>query len=332
VPELPEVEVVRRGLVSWMRGRTITAVEVVDPRSIRRHALGAEDFAGNLEGARVLDVVRRGKFLWMPLADTPAPTPGPVGGRPHCPAPDAAGATASVALMAHLGMSGQLLMQDAGVPDEKHLKVRLRLSPADGMPEQLRFVDQRIFGGLFLTSLLPTADGGPGGLAETPLPLIAEEASHIARDPLDPYFSFDNFYRRLRARKTGLKRALLDQGLVSGIGNIYADEALWRARLHYARPTDTLRRAEALRVLDAAREVMTDALAAGGTSFDSLYVNVNGASGYFDRSLNAYGREGQECKRCAAAGLISTLRRDQFMNRSSYTCPVCQPRPRNGRW
>ncbi|MCU1532794.1 MAG: mutM [Arthrobacter sp.] len=327
MPELPEVEVVRRGLVSWVRGRTITAVEVVDPRSIRRHALGPEDFAGNLEGARVLDVVRRGKFLWMPLADTPAPSgnAGPVGAR-------LPGSRGSVALMAHLGMSGQLLLQDAGVPDEKHLKVRLRLSPADSMPEQLRFVDQRIFGGLFLTSLLPTSDGGPGGLAETPLPLIAEEASHIARDPLDPYFSFDDFYRRLRARKTGLKRALLDQGLVSGIGNIYADEALWKARLHYARPTDTLRRAEALRVLDAAREVMTDALAAGGTSFDSLYVNVNGASGYFDRSLNAYGREGQECKRCAAAGLVSTLRREQFMNRSSYTCPVCQPRPRNGRW
>jgi formamidopyrimidine-DNA glycosylase len=234
--------------------------------------------------------------------------------------------------MAHLGMSGQLLMQDPGVPDEKHLKVRLRLSPAEGMPEQLRFVDQRIFGGLFLTSLIPTDDGGPGGLAETPLPLIAEEASHIARDPLDPYFSFEGFYRRLRARKTGLKRALLDQGLVSGIGNIYADEALWKARLHYARPTDTLRRADALRVLDAAREVMTDALAAGGTSFDSLYVNVNGASGYFDRSLNAYGREGLECKRCAAAGRVSRLLREQFMNRSSYTCPVCQPRPRNGRW
>jgi formamidopyrimidine-DNA glycosylase len=315
LPELPEVEVVRRGLVSWVRGRTITAVDVLDPRSLRRHALGPEDFAGNLEGARVLDVVRRGKFLWMPLADTP--------GHPGPPA---------VALMAHLGMSGQLLMQDPGVPDEKHLKVRLRLSQAEDMPEQLRFVDQRIFGGLFITALVPTDDGGPGGLAETPLPLIAEEASHIARDPLDPYFSFDTFYRRLRARKTGLKRALLDQGLVSGIGNIYADEALWKARLHYARPTDTLRRAEALRVLDAAREVMTDALAAGGTSFDSLYVNVNGASGYFDRSLNAYGREGQECKRCAAAGLVSIMRREQFMNRSSFTCPVCQPRPRNGRW
>ncbi|HSO16705.1 MAG TPA: bifunctional DNA-formamidopyrimidine glycosylase/DNA-(apurinic or apyrimidinic site) lyase [Arthrobacter sp.] len=327
MPELPEVEVVRRGLVSWVRGRTITAVEVVDPRSVRRHALGPEDFAGNLEGARVLDVVRRGKFLWMPLADTLADAPAADGGV------GAAGSSMpAVALMAHLGMSGQLLMQDAAAADEKHLKVRLRLSPADGMPEQLRFVDQRIFGGLFLTSLIPTSDGGPGGLAETPLPLIAEEASHIARDPLDPCFSFDEFYRRLRTRKTGLKRALLDQGLVSGIGNIYADEALWAARLHFARPTDTLRRAEAERVLDAARQVMTDALAAGGTSFDALYVNVNGASGYFDRSLNAYGREGKACSRCAQAGLVSILRRDQFMNRSSYTCPVCQPRPRNGRW
>ncbi len=314
----------RRGLVSWVRGRTIDAVEVLDPRSIRRHALGAEDFAGNLEGATVGDVVRRGKFLWLPLLDTgrgdqPPGSPGQPG-RPE------------VALMAHLGMSGQLLMQDRDVPDEKHLKVRFRLSPRDGMPEQLRFVDQRIFGGLFVTAMVPTDDGGPGGLAESPLPLIAEEASHIARDPLDPAFSFDLFYRRLRKRKTGLKRALLDQGLVSGIGNIYADEALWRARLHYARPTDTLRRAEAERVLASARDVMLDALAAGGTSFDSLYVNVNGASGYFDRSLNAYGREGQPCKRCAAAGIHAFIRREQFMNRSSHTCPVCQPRPRNGRW
>ena len=324
MPELPEVEVVRRGLVSWVRGRTITSVDVLDPRSIRRHALGAQDFAGNLEGARVLDVVRRGKFLWLPLEEAgPVQPEGAVAG---------GGSRPAVALMAHLGMSGQLLMQDAGVPDEKHLKIRLRLSPADGMPEQLRFVDQRIFGGLFVTSLIPTSDGGPGGLGELPAPVIAEEAAHIARDPLDPHFSFESFYRRLRIRKTGLKRALLDQGLVSGIGNIYADEALWRARLHYARPTDTLRRAEALRVLEAAREVMLDALAAGGTSFDSLYVNVNGASGYFDRSLNAYGRENQECKRCAAAGIVSLMKREQFMNRSSYTCPVCQPRPRNGRW
>nr|WP_217509067.1 bifunctional DNA-formamidopyrimidine glycosylase/DNA-(apurinic or apyrimidinic site) lyase [Pseudarthrobacter sp. C4D7] len=318
---MPEVEVVRRGLVNWVRGRTITTVDVLDPRSIRRHALGTADFIGNLEGATVSDVVRRGKFLWMPLTDN-APRPDNQQGGP---VPD-------VALMAHLGMSGQLLMQDSGVPDEKHLKVRLRLSPRPGMPDQLRFVDQRIFGGLFVTALVPTDDGGPGGLAESPLPLIAAEAAHIARDPLDPSFSFDLFYQRLRKRRTGLKRALLDQGLVSGIGNIYADEALWRARLHFARATDTLRRGEAQRVLDSAREVMLDALAAGGTSFDSLYVNVNGASGYFDRSLNAYGRQGEPCRRCAEAGIHAVIRRDQFMNRSSHTCPVCQPRPRNGRW
>ena len=315
MPELPEVEVVRRGLVSWVRGRTITAVEVLDPRSLRRHALGPEDFKGNLQGTTVVDVVRRGKFLWMPLNETLG----------------AAGAP-PVALMAHLGMSGQLLMQDNDVPDEKHLKVRLRLSPVDGMPEQLRFVDQRIFGGLFVTGMVPTDDGGPGGQSESSVALIAEEASHIARDPLDPAFSFDLFYSRMRKRKTGLKRAMLDQGLVSGIGNIYADEALWRAKLHYARPTDTMRRGDAERLITSAREVMLDALAAGGTSFDSLYVNVNGASGYFDRSLNAYGREGKPCGRCAAVGINSTVRREQFMNRSSYTCPVCQPRPRNGRW
>ncbi len=363
MPELPEVEVVRRGLARWAAGRTITAVEVLDPRSVRRHSLGVEDFRGNLLGARILDVVRRGKFLWMPLADDDG---------------DPAGGHAShTALMAHLGMSGQLLMQDPGQPDEKHLKVRLTLSPAEGAPDELRFVDQRIFGGLFVTSLVPTADGLPGGQSDgrvnlceldcsactdcnassacvvdihdaTPaccnqqtgsraksypgLPLIAAEAAHIGRDPLDPAFSMDAFYRRLRARKTGLKRALLDQSLVSGIGNIYADEALWAAKLHYARPTDTLRRAEAERVIQASRDVMLRALEAGGTSFDSLYVNVNGASGYFERALNAYGREGEPCPRCAALGLDARIRRDTFMNRSSYTCPVCQPRPRNGRW
>ncbi|WP_159702293.1 bifunctional DNA-formamidopyrimidine glycosylase/DNA-(apurinic or apyrimidinic site) lyase [Arthrobacter sp. 18067] len=319
MPELPEVEVVRRGLARWVRGRSITGVEVIDPRSIRRHALGTEDFIGNLEHATVLDVVRRGKFLWMPLAMN----------TPHDATPED---LPKVALMAHLGMSGQLLMQDPAVPDEKHLKVRIKLSPVESMPEQLRFVDQRIFGGLFVTALVPTSDGGPGGLGETPLPEIAEEASHIARDPLDPYFSFDAFYRKIKNRKTGIKRALLDQSVISGIGNIYADEALWRARLHYARATDTMRRADAERLVEAVKDVMNAALAAGGTSFDSLYVNVNGDSGYFARSLNAYGRAGELCGRCEAIGLHSIMKREQFMNRSSYTCPVCQPRPRNGRW
>ena len=316
MPELPEVEVVRRGLATWVAGRSIESVEIRDPRSLRRHLLGAEDFRGQLEGATVVDAVRRGKFLWLPLSDTTADD----GGSPH------------TALLAHLGMSGQLLVEDPGQPDEKHLKVRVTLSPAPGLPDELRFVDQRIFGGLAVVPLVPTYDGGPGGHGARPLPLIAADAKHIARDPLDPFFSAEAFHARLHTRRTGLKRALLDQTLVSGIGNIYADEALWAARLHYARPTDTLRRTETLRLVDAVRDVMTRALDAGGTSFDSLYVNVNGASGYFDRSLSAYGRAGQPCVRCAEDGRTSIMVRESFMNRSSYRCPYCQRPPRNARW
>lgn len=332
MPELPEVEVVRRGLARWVVGRTIDDVDVLDVRSIRRHGLGVEDFSGNLVGARVQDVVRRGKFLWMPLAP-----PAETGATDSVAVP---GGAAPVALMAHLGMSGQLLVKDAGSPEEKHLRVRLTLSAADDpdagpLPQELRFVDQRIFGGLFVASMMSTLDGHPGGLGESPLPLIPVEASHIARDPLDPAFSFDDFFSKLRRRKTGIKRALLDQGLISGIGNIYADEALWAAKVHYARPTDVMRRADASRLIDACRDVMLRALDAGGTSFDSLYVNVNGSSGYFERSLNAYGREGEPCTRCAGDPLydgVSLIRREMFMNRSSFSCPRCQPKPRNGRW
>lgn len=316
MPELPEVEVVRRGLQRWVAGRRITDVEVLDPRSIRRHSLGVEDFRGQLLGTRVDSVVRRGKFLWLPLSDPELPVPSP-----------------GVALMAHLGMSGQLVLQGAEQPVEKHLRVRLRLSGDE--PTELRFIDQRIFGGLFVTSLVPTADGLPGGQAGEDVlaePLIAAEAAHIARDPLDPAFSLTAFRQALKRRKTGLKRALLDQSLISGIGNIYADEALWASKLHYARATENLRGAEVELLIENARAVMQAALAAGGTSFDSLYVNVNGASGYFERSLNAYGREGEPCRRCEQLGLATLIRRDTFMNRSSYFCPHCQPTPRNGHW
>lgn len=319
MPELPEVEVVRRGLAAWVAGRSIESVRVLDPRSVRRHLLGPQDFAGQLEGALVLDAVRRGKYLWMPLA-------GP-DDQPACPE-----YVPHTALLAHLGMSGQLLVEDAGQPVEKHLKVRLSLSEADGMPGELRFVDQRIFGGLAVVPLVPTHDGGPGGRSESPRPLVPAEVAHIARDPLDPLFDVAQFHARLRSRRTGIKRALLDQGLVSGIGNIYADEALWGAGLHYARPTDTLRRPETARLVGAVRDVMDRALEAGGTSFDSLYVNVNGASGYFSRSLDAYGRAGQPCRRCAAEGRAGVIVREQFMNRSSYRCTRCQPVPRNARW
>jgi formamidopyrimidine-DNA glycosylase len=280
VPELPEVETVRRGLDRWVSGRTITAVEVHHPRAIRRHTPGAEDFAGQLVGRTVTGVRRRGKYLWLPLDD-------------------------GAALWGHLGMSGQLLMQTDSAPDERHLRVRMRFS--DDGPE-LRFVDQRTFGGLAVS---------PGGA------VLPGELAHIARDPLDESFVDDHFIAALRRRQTAVKRALLDQTLISGVGNIYADEALWRVRLHWARQTRALSRTRVRDLLDQVRVVLEEAIGAGGTSFDALYVNVNGESGYFERALAVYGRAGQPCLRCGAL-----VRREPFMNRSAYSCPRCQPRPR----
>jgi formamidopyrimidine-DNA glycosylase len=300
MPELPEVEVVRRGLARWVIGTTVSSVEVRHPRPLRRHLAGAEDFAARLAGVKLTDAVRRGKFLWLTL-------------------------DSGEALLAHLGMSGQLVLTAPDAPPEPHLRVRLELTGGTG--HQLRFVDQRMFGGLAVVPLTPTPDGLPGGLGVLPEPVLPVPVAHIARDVLDPHLDEADLIARVRRRRTGIKRALLDQGLVSGIGNIYADEALWRARLHYARPTETLTRPALTTLLAATREVMTEALAAGGTSFDSLYVDVNGSSGYFERSLAVYGREGEPCPRCG-----TLVRRDVFMNRSSFTCPRCQPRPRRGRW
>ncbi|MFE9745612.1 bifunctional DNA-formamidopyrimidine glycosylase/DNA-(apurinic or apyrimidinic site) lyase [Saccharothrix saharensis] len=284
MPELPEVEVVRRGLHEHVAGRTVDSVEVLHPRAIRRHLPGAADFAVRLTGQRLEAARRRGKYLWVDLS----------GGD---------------AMLAHLGMSGQMLVQPVDAPDEKHLRVRVRF--ADGGPE-LRFVDQRTFGGLALAEIVEV-DG-----ARLPRPV-----AHIARDPMDPAFDPDAAVAALRRRRTEVKRALLDQTLVSGVGNIYADEALWRARLHGLRPADKLTRAKAAELLAHATQVMLEALGEGGTSFDALYVNVNGQSGYFDRSLAVYGRENEPCRRCGTA-----VRREPFMNRSSYSCPRCQPRPR----
>lgn len=309
MPELPEVEVVRRGLESWVAGRGVEGVRVLDTRSVRRHTGGAEDFSATLAGTSIVETVRRGKFLWMPLL----------------------GLRVSTALVAHLGMSGQLLVEEADAADEKHLKVLLELEASPGKPGQLRFIDQRIFGGMFLSPMVPTGDGGPGGLGSAQA-LLPVAAAHIARDVLDPVFDVELFHRRLRARRTNIKRAILDQNLISGVGNIYADEALWEARMHYARPTDTMRRPDSIRLVEALRSIMARALEAGGTSFDKLYVNVNGASGYFSRSLNAYGRNGEPCRRCGTGGVASLIRRDPFMGRSSYTCPTCQRAPRNARW
>ncbi|MEV6981022.1 bifunctional DNA-formamidopyrimidine glycosylase/DNA-(apurinic or apyrimidinic site) lyase [Sphaerisporangium sp. NPDC051017] len=288
MPELPEVEVVRRGLSRWVAGRTIVEAEVLHARAIRRHVPGAAEFAGRLAGRTLLSAERRGKYLWMPLGEA---------GRPG---------EAVDSLLAHLGMSGQLLVVDPGSPVEKHLRVRLSFD--DGGPE-LRFVDQRTFGHLLVAPLVPLA-------RSVPEPIV-----HIAADPLEDAFDDDAFARKLAVRQTEIKRALLDQSLISGVGNIYADEALWRVRLHGGTPTRALGARKAAELLAAVREVMGEALGQGGTSFDSLYVNVNGESGYFDRSLNVYGREGEPCGRCGAPVL-----REAFMNRSSYSCPRCQPR------
>jgi formamidopyrimidine-DNA glycosylase len=283
VPELPEVEVVRQGLERHVAGRTIDKVTVLHPRAVRRHLAGVTDFTDALAGGTVAGARRRGKYLWLPVGED--------------------------ALLAHLGMSGQLLVGDPARPPSPH--VRAVFTFTDDGPD-LRFTDQRTFGHLLFV---------PGG-ADLPGPI-----AHIAPDPLEPAFDEAEFALALRRRRTGIKRALLDQSLISGVGNIYADEALWRARLHWARATDTLNRPEIARLVAAVREVMTTALAAGGTSFDRLYVNVNGESGYFDRSLAVYGQAGRPCPRCE-----TPVRRDPFMNRSAYTCPRCQPRPRHGRW
>jgi len=290
VPELPEVETVRDGLARHVVGRTVGSVTVLHPRPVRRDPRGPAGFAAALTGRRFEGARRRGKYLWLPLDNDDA-------------------------LLGHLGMSGQLLVQEPGTPDEPHLRVRITLG--DGRPTdvssapghlELRFVDQRMFGGLSIS------EGG----AELP-----PEIAHIARDPFDPLFDDDAFVARVRRRTAGIKRLLLDQTLVSGVGNIYADEALWRAQVHGDRAGERLRPVDVRRVLAEARAVMAAALVEGGTSFDSLYVNVNGRSGYFDRSLHAYGREGEACDRCG-----TPIRRVEFMNRSSFFCPRCQPVPR----
>ncbi|MET8679453.1 bifunctional DNA-formamidopyrimidine glycosylase/DNA-(apurinic or apyrimidinic site) lyase [Streptomyces sp. NPDC004647] len=293
MPELPEVEVVRRGLEQWVSGRTITSVEVRHARAIRRHLAGPADFADRLIGRTFGPAHRRGKYLWLPVEDT------------------------GTSVLGHLGMSGQLLVQPAGAPEEPHLRIRVqftdtRTPEAGGLGgTELRFVDQRTFGGLSLHTQVP---GEPDGLPDA--------IAHIARDPLDPVFDEDAFHAALRRRRTTVKRALLDQSLISGVGNIYADEALWRSKLHYERPTATVTRPRSVELLGHIRDVLNEALAVGGTSFDSLYVNVNGESGYFDRSLDAYGREDEPCRRCG-----TPIRRRPWMNRSSYYCPRCQRPP-----
>ena len=321
MPELPEVEVVRAGLEPAVTGALVTSVTVFDERSLRRHTGPGEDFVDRLEGRTVLSAERRGKFLWLPLG---AQARSAGSGQAHSTGTGQARSTGSgqahstgsgqatgaEALVVHLGMSGQVLLRDRAT-DDRLTRIRLDLEhPAHG-PLRLNFVDQRIFGSMAIDAMLATPDAAVG--------LVPSQVAHIARDPLDPLFDDRLFLARLARRNTGVKRALLDQTLLSGVGNIYADEALWAARIHYDQPTSTLSRARAKLLLAEVRLVLAKALGEGGTSFDAQYVNVNGASGYFSHSLNAYGQQGKPCPRCGRP-----IVRESFMNRGSHFCPFCQ--------
>ena len=349
MPELPEVETVRAGLADHSLGRPVQAVLVVDARSLRRHLPGPAQFEAALTGRTLRGAYRRGKYLWLTLSE-----------------PD--GALANEALVVHLGMSGQLLVRDEPGDDSgsdsgndsearaafdeqpRHLRVALELGPAEARPEEtsegegrtgqrLLFVDQRIFGGMFLSPLVPdvpaavaTNEVAPDEMGQSEVPehfLVPEAVKHIARDPLHEFFDPVAVRRKFLRTSSGIKKVLLDQSVISGVGNIYADEALWRARLHYAKPARTLSAAQTRDLLAAVTDVLRESLAAGGTSFDALYVNVLGESGYFERSLNAYGRAGEPCHRCAEAGRTSLMVREPFQNRSSYRCPHCQRAPRS---
>ncbi len=319
MPELPEVEVVRAGLEPAVSGARVLHVDVVDDRALTRHDGPAEDFADRLTGRTIAAAVRRGKFMWFPLRPERADD------RPE-------------ALVAHLGMSGQILL-GRGREAARHRRILIDVQPAgtdrDGAPEppvELEFVDQRTFGSMAIDAMVPTVDAAPAGHAgavderEPDAPWrrsIPTQVSHIARDPLDPAFDDDRFVAMARKRSSGIKRVLLDQGVVSGIGNIYADESLWAARLHFDRPAERLPRADLHRLLAEVRSVLARALEDGGTSFDAQYVNVNGQSGYFSQRLAVYGQQGEPCPRCG-----TTIVREAFMNRSSHRCPVCQPAPR----
>ena len=348
MPELPEVETVRAGIADHSLGRPVRAVRVVDARSLRRHLPGPAHFEAALTGRTLRGAYRRGKYLWLTLSE-------------------ADGTLADEALVVHLGMSGQLLVRDepggesgsdSGSDSEaraafdeqpRHLRVALELGTAGATGgaastnrastdrtsagQRLLFVDQRIFGGMFLSPLVPdvpaavAGEMAPGEVSERFL--VPEAVKHIARDPLDEFFDPAAVRRKFLRTSSGIKKVLLDQSVISGVGNIYADEALWRARLHYAKPARTLSAAQTRELLEAVTQVLRESLAAGGTSFDALYVNVLGESGYFERSLNAYGRAGEPCLRCAEAGRTSLMVREPFQNRSSYRCPHCQRAPRS---
>ena len=360
MPELPEVETVRAGLADHSLGRPVQAVRVLDARSLRRHLPGPAHFEAALTGRTLRGAYRRGKYLWLTLSE-------PDGALADEALVVHLGMSGQLLVRDEPGDDSG---SDSGNDSEaraafdaepRHLRVALELGPVGATSatgatggaastnrastnrastnrastgQRLLFVDQRIFGGMFLSPLVPdvpaavaTNKAAPGEVPEHFL--VPEAVKHIARDPLDEFFDPAAVHRKFLRTSSGIKKVLLDQSVISGVGNIYADEALWRARLHYAKPARTLSAAQTRELLEAVTQVLRESLAAGGTSFDALYVNVLGESGYFERSLNAYGRAGEPCHRCAEAGRTSLMVREPFQNRSSYRCPHCQRAPRS---
>jgi formamidopyrimidine-DNA glycosylase len=310
LPELPEVETVRFGLSQYLTRSRVNAIEVLDARSLKRHVAGPIDFVTTLENAQILAVVRRGKFLWMPLL---------LGNQ----------TVATHALVGHLGMSGQMLIRNANAEPDKLTRVVIHLLSELGEEIEFRFIDQRIFGSLQIDELVSTADALPGGFTDVPVESsswanqIPRSAAHIARDPLDVNFDEKSVIAQMRKKSSGIKRVILDQGVLSGVGNIYADEALWASRLHYDVAASALSAKKLQTLVREINRILREAVAAGGTSFDEQYKNVNGESGYFEVSLNAYGQTGSPCNRCGRA-----IRRDSWMNRGSHFCPRCQKLPK----
>ena len=279
MPELPEVETVRRGLEHFVTGFTFRSAHNLHPRVLKPASIAP---LSAVEGSRIVSINRRGKFLWFRLDN-------------------------DLALVAHLGMSGQFLVAQRDRPDPKHMRARFSLKRGF-KSHDLLFSDQRTFGWLSVEEL---TDG------------IPQSALHIGLDPFDTAFDRDAVVIAMKSRKAAIKSVILNQEIMSGVGNIYADESLWRAKIHPEIPVCDLSAKKIGSLIDAAVEVMGEAVTVGGTSFDSLYINVNGESGFFETSLAAYGQEGEPCPRCGTA-----IRRIAFANRSSHFCPKCQVKSR----
>ena len=277
MPELPEVETVRSGLEKYVVGKRISAVQTFHARTVKPGSIAPLSSA---VGSKIQAVKRRGKFLWLEL-------------------------DRDFTLVAHLGMSGQLLVQPSTAPIQAHMRARMSLLSRLGRGrDEIRFIDQRTFGWLSLEE------------QNKGIPRCVE---HIAYDPFEAEFDINQVVTKIKSKKCAIKPAILNQEVLSGIGNIYADEALWRAKIHPEVICEDLSEAEIKKVITSAISVMKSAIKAGGTSFDQQYKNVNGESGYFSRSLKVYGREGEKCSRCG-----STIHRIAFANRSSHFCPRCQ--------